>query len=130
MSTIAIKLTSLAALAAAAAPAPTPANPGLRDLFNSPMLPIIVILMIMMFWFSGSKRKQEKKRQAELNTIKRGDRIQTIGGILGTVVDVRDSEVVVKVDESNNTKLKFARNAIHRIVREEEKADAKGKGGE
>ena len=60
-----------------------------------------------------------------LDNMKRGDRIQTIGGILGTVVEVREGEVVVKVDESNNTKIKFSRSAIQRVVTEEDKAEVK-----
>ena len=50
------------------------------------------------------KNKQEKQRVQMLSGLKKGDRIQTIGGILGTVVDVREDEVVVKVDETSNTK--------------------------
>ena len=50
-----------------------------------------------------------------LKNMKRGDRVMTAGGILGTVVDVRDAEVVLKVDESTNTKIKFSRDAIKRV---------------
>ena len=38
--------------------------------------------------------------------------MRTIGGIYGTVVDVRDDEIVLKIDESNNTKMKISPNAI------------------
>ena len=46
----------------------------------------------------------------------------TAGGIIGTLVDVRDAEVVLKVDESSNTKIKFTRDAIKRVVTEDESA--------
>ena len=59
-----------------------------------------------------------------INQLKRGDRIQTIGGILGTVVESREDEVIVKVDESSNTKIHFTRSAIHRVL-DGEKAAAK-----
>jgi preprotein translocase subunit YajC len=52
--------------------------------------------------------------------MKRGDRVMTAGGILGSVVEVRDSEVLLKVDESTNTKIKFSRDAIKRVVTEDE----------
>jgi preprotein translocase subunit YajC len=45
--------------------------------------------------------------------------------VLGTVVDVRDNEVVVKVDESSNTKMTFIRSAIHRVISEKKAAEAK-----
>jgi preprotein translocase subunit YajC len=64
-------------------------------------------------------QRREKKRRAQmLDALKKGDRIQTIGGILGTVVEVREQEVVIKVDENNNTKLHFARAAIQTILPE------------
>lgn len=83
-------------------------------------LPWILIAVAFYFFLLRPKNKQEKQRVAMLNSLKKGDRIQTIGGILGTVVESRDDEVVVKVDETSNTKLTFSRSAIHR-VREEEK---------
>jgi len=51
-----------------------------------------------------------------LAALKKGDKVQTAGGILGTVVEVRDSEVVVKVDENANTRLRFARSAIQAVL--------------
>lgn len=84
------------------------------------MLPWILIAVAFYFFLLRPKNKQEKQRVAMLSSLKKGDRIQTIGGILGTVVESRDDEVVVKVDETSNTKITFSRTAIHR-VREEEK---------
>lgn len=86
--------------------------------------PIIIILLIFYFFIFGSRRKQERQRQQMLNQLKKGDRVQTIGGILGTVVETRDNEVLLKVDESSNTKIRFSRSAIHRVI-EEEKSDIK-----
>jgi preprotein translocase subunit YajC len=44
--------------------------------------------------------------------------VQTIGGVLGTVVDVRDNEVLVKVDETNNVKIRFNRTAIKEVLQD------------
>jgi preprotein translocase subunit YajC len=105
------------------APAAPQHQPGFGDLLTSPLFPITIVFVIVWFFMINSKRKGDKQRQAMLKEMKRGDRIQTIGGILGTVVEVRDGEVLVKVDESNNTKIKFSRSAIHRVVTEEDKAE-------
>jgi preprotein translocase subunit YajC len=43
---------------------------------------------------------------------------------LGTVVEAREDEVVLKVDETSNTKIKFTRSAIHRVLEEEKAAAA------
>jgi len=47
-----------------------------------------------------------------VQSLAKNDRIQTIGGIIGTVVDVREDEITLKIDESNNTKIKILRSAI------------------
>ncbi len=84
-------------------------------------LPWILIAVAFYFFLLRPKNKQEKQRVAMLSSLKKGDRIQTIGGILGTVVESRDDEVVVKVDETSNTKITFSRSAIHRVHEEVKK---------
>jgi len=86
--------------------------------------PMVLIVLVFYFFIFGSKRKTEKQRQEMINQLKKGDRIQTIGGILGTVVETRDNEVVVKVDESSNTKIRFSRSAVNKVV-DEDKAETK-----
>jgi preprotein translocase subunit YajC len=83
---------------------------------------LVVFAMLMFFIFSSSKGKRNEQRQRDdmLKNMKRGDRVMTAGGILGTVVDVRDTDVVLKVDESTNTKIKFSREAIKRVVTDDE----------
>jgi len=50
-----------------------------------------------------------------LAALKKGDKVTSIGGIVGTIMDVREDEVVVKVDEGNNIRMRFARWAIRGI---------------
>lgn len=93
--------------------------------FLQPFGPLILILVVFWFLVIGSKRKQDRQRREMLESIKKGDRVQTIGGILGTVLDVREDRLVLKVDESSNTKISFARSAIHRVLGEDGKVDNK-----
>ena len=85
-------------------------------------LPMVVIGLVLFMIMSSSRNKkgEQKKRLDMLGNMKRGDRVVTIGGILGTVVDVRETEVVLKVDESSNAKIKFSRDAIKRVIAEDE----------
>ena len=85
---------------------------------------MVGVLILYIFVFR-SKKQQDRKRTDMLSALKRGDRVQTIGGILGTVVEARDTDVLLKVDESSNTKIRFSRNAIHRVIEEEKTAEAK-----
>ena len=47
-----------------------------------------------------------------VQSLKKNDRVQTIGGIFGTIVDIKGDEITLKVDESNNTKIKVVASAI------------------
>lgn len=79
----------------------------------------ILLLIIFMFWSSTSaQRKERKKREAMLASLKKHSRVQTIGGVIGSVVEVKDQEVILKVDESNNIKMRFARSAIQQVLTE------------
>ena len=106
----------LLTILAQAASAPTP-GPGQRqpDMFGL-MLPLILALGVFYFFMIRGQRKERQKHAEMLANLKRNDRIQTIGGILGTVVDVRDQEVIVKVDETNNVKMRFNRAAIKEVL--------------
>jgi preprotein translocase subunit YajC len=80
-----------------------------------------MIVIVMYLFLFRPKGKQQKKLTEMLDNLKKGDRVQTIGGIRGAVVEVREEEVVIKVDESTNAKISFARSAIHRVLDEDKK---------
>lgn len=108
-------------LAAAATTAPASNQNGLYDFLHSPMLIIAIVIAVAYFMMSAPKRRQDKERQSMLTNMKRGDEVQTIGGIVGKVVEAREDRVLVKVDESSNTKIWFTRGAIARVIAEDAK---------
>ena len=79
------------------------------------MVPWIAILGVMMLVMILPGRKQAKKRKEMLAGMNKNDRVLTRGGIIGVVVEVREQEIIVKVDESNNTRLHFSRQAIQHV---------------
>ncbi|HSW44160.1 MAG TPA: preprotein translocase subunit YajC [Phycisphaerae bacterium] len=82
-----------------------------------------LVLMLVVFYaivLTGN-RKEKRKRQDMLASLKKNDRVMTIGGIIGSVVSVTDNEVSLKVDESNNVKITVIRSAIQRVLQEDEK---------
>ena len=56
-----------------------------------------------------------------VQALNKNDRVRTIGGILGTVVDVRGDEVTLKIDEQNNTKIRISTSAIGKNLSQEGK---------
>ena len=95
------------------------------SLFENPMLLLIGAMLLMFIFMGRGKRKTEKKRKEMLATLKKGDKITTIGGIIGTVMEVRDDEVTVKTDEGSNARMRFARWAVRGVG-----SDAKTEGPE
>ncbi len=101
--------------------APLPPDPGAGQGGMPPIFFIIFAALIVMIIFSmGSQRKEKKKREQLLANLHKGDRVQTIGGVLGNVVEVRDEYVVVKIDENTNTRVKFSRSAIQSVTQEKD----------
>lgn len=76
---------------------------------------ILFIGMILMQIFAG--RKEKKRREAMLGGLKRHDRVQTVGGMIGTIAEIREGEVVLKVDESNNTKIRMSRSSVQQVLK-------------
>ena len=81
-------------------------------------LPFILIFAVMyLFMFRGPKKKQQE-HQKMVSSLSKNDRIRTIGGIYGTVLDVRDDEIVLKIDESTNTKMRVSPQAIATVLKD------------
>lgn len=98
--------------------------------FISTLIPFALIIVIFYFFIIRPQNKKQKETQSMLNSLKKGDKVVTIGGLHGVIQSVKDKEgtVIVKVDD--NTKLEFTRAAISSVVAEGkgEKAIA-GNGG-
>jgi len=77
-----------------------------------------LILAMVVFWLITLRggQRDRKKRQEMLDKLAKGDRILTIGGIIGTVVALKGDEITVKVDETNNTKITIIRSAIQKVL--------------
>ena len=91
-------------------------DPGSMFLFAA-MLALVVFMLLT----SRSQRKREERdRQSMFGRLSKNDRVLTSGGVIGTIVSVKDSEVVLKVDESTNTKMTFLKSAVQRILTDEQ----------
>ena len=115
---------SIIAQAASQPATSVPTGPPQPNFLKS-FLPILAAIGVLYFFMFRGGQKDKKKFRKMLAELKRNDRIQTIGGIRGTVVDVRDDEVVIKVDESNNVRMRFARSAIKEVFADEVSAVVK-----
>ena len=79
------------------------------------------IIVIMYFIMFREPKKRQRQQQQMIQSLKKNDKVRTIGGIIGVVADVRGDEVLIKVDENNNTKIWFAASAIGKNLSNEGK---------
>lgn len=94
---------------------PTPTQHG----FGAGNLIFLVGLVVIMYLllFRGPKKKQQE-HQKMVAALAKNDRVRTIGGIFGTVLDVRDDEIILKIDESTNTKMRISPSAVATVLRD------------
>jgi len=88
--------------------------------------PFLVIGLLFYFLMI----RPEKRKRADVanmqDSLKKNDRIVTVGGILGVVVNTQagTNEVTIRVDDNNNTRLRVVRSSISRVITDE-KSDQK-----
>lgn len=73
-------------------------------------------LMVVLFYFMliRPQKRREKERQSLLNAVKTGDRILFAGGVLGTVANVKDKTLTVKI--SDGVKIEIVRGAVSQVL--------------
>lgn len=77
------------------------------------LIPLIVFFVIFYFLLIRPQQKQQKARQEMLSNLKKGDEIVTIGGMYGTIKDIKDDELIVKI--ADNLNIRMARYGVERI---------------
>jgi len=85
------------------------------------LLPFVMIAVLFYFMLIRPERKKRTETVKMLENMKKNDRVVTIGGIHGVVVNVqKDSEdVMLRIDDSTNTRMRVLRSAISRIITDE-----------
>ena len=82
---------------------------------------IPAVLFIMWFLMVSPQKKQEERLRNMLNSLEKNDKVMTVGGIIGTVhaVDKEQNEIVLKVDDTNNTRIRFHLTAVNAVFPKE-----------
>ena len=74
---------------------------------------IMLVAMLAIFYFMLIRPENKRKKEAEQMraSVKTGDKITTIGGIIGTVVNVKDDKIVIE-NSADQVRIEFAKWAI------------------
>lgn len=79
------------------------------------MLPFVLIIGVMYFFTIRPQKKREKELKAKLETIKPGDKVMSIGGIVGRIANISGDEVTIYSGVAN-TMLTFKKSAISTVI--------------
>ena len=73
---------------------------------------VMLALMFGVMWFFmiRPQKKQQKELQNFRDSLKNGDKVVTIGGIYGTVAEIKDASVLIEVDK--NVKIRVSKQAL------------------
>ncbi|TVY04080.1 preprotein translocase subunit YajC [Cohnella terricola] len=77
------------------------------------LAPFILMFAIFYFLLIRPQQKKQKQRGAMLNALKKGDKVVTVGGLHGTISEITDDTVVIKVNDV--TKLTFDRSSVNNV---------------
>ena len=83
------------------------------------MAPIVLVLGIFFFLVIRPQQRERQKREHMLSSLKKGDRVITSGGLIGTIVNLGEQTVVLKIADS--VRVECLRSAVTGL-RDEAKA--------
>jgi preprotein translocase subunit YajC len=99
---------------------------GIADFLSNPLILPVGLFVLFYFIFILPERRRKGDEAKMMSSLKKNDRIVTVGGIHGTIVNApADGDVVtIKIDEGGNTRVKVNRSAISKVIQD---GDDKGK---
>jgi len=94
--------------------APAPTQPGQQPppMWTS-LVPLVLLMVVFYVALIRPQQRKQKEHGKMLSTVRAGDKILTSGGILGTVITVKDKTLTIR---SADTKLEVAKSAIAEIT--------------
>lgn len=122
LSALIVTLSSIAAFAQEAAEQ-AEQQPG--GLLGSPIIMMVLIFGVMWLFFIRPQSKERKKMDEMRKALKKGDRVMTSAGILGTVTNIDETRTTVTVRTGSTTFIDFDKQAILRVINAEVKAEEK-----
>jgi len=86
-----------------------------------PFMMLAVVLVFLWLFMANPQKKQEERLRKMLNALEKNDKVMTVGGLIGTVhsIDKEQNEIVLKVDDTNNTRVRFHLTAISTVFPKE-----------
>jgi preprotein translocase subunit YajC len=61
-----------------------------------------------------------------MNSLGKHDKVQTVGGLIGSIVELKGDEVLLRVDEASNTRVRIARTAVSKVLHSASNSSSEG----
>ena len=74
-------------------------------------LPLVLLMVVFYFLLIRPQQKRQKETQNMIQSLKKGDRVVTIGGIIGTITSIQNDYIVLKTGEGDN-KMEVLKSAV------------------
>ena len=91
--------------------------------FGNPLFFMMMIFGIFYFLLIRPNQKRERERRSMLESLSKGSKVVTNGGICGTIVGISEKTVVLKVSDDPVTKIEFVRSSVSQVAAEESDED-------
>ncbi|EHM02406.1 preprotein translocase, YajC subunit [Acetobacteraceae bacterium AT-5844] len=89
------------------------------------LAPLVLIFVVFYFLLIRPQQKRAKEHRKMLGELKRGDRIITAGGVIGTISKVKDGSEEIEVEIAPNVRINVVRGTIGSVIRPTAANDAK-----
>ena len=87
-----------------------------QSILATPLVPLLLMVGVMYVMLIRPQQKQQKELAVLQKNLKKNDDVVTYGGVHGTVVNVKDDTVMIRVDE--NVRLEVDKSAIARLQKQ------------
>jgi len=85
------------------------------------LIPFILIFLVFYLLLILPQQKKQKAHQAMLNSLSKGDRVVTVGGLYGTIVGMKDGNSIVVLKIADNIKVEVSKSSIAGLVKTKER---------
>ncbi|MBI5819066.1 MAG: preprotein translocase subunit YajC [Verrucomicrobia bacterium] len=87
--------------------------PEWAKMLNTMLFPVL-IFVVLYFMLIRPQQKKQKETQKMLESLRSGDKVVTTSGILGTVTNVKEKTVIVRI--ADNVKVELLRSAVQTVT--------------
>ena len=97
----------------AGGPGPEPQPP--EGLLGNPLVLLVMGFAFIYFFLIRPQKREQDEKQRLLDSLKKNDKVVTTSGIFGTIVNLKDNEVTLRIDDQAKVKIRMLKSAIARV---------------